>query len=215
VVYEAVSRNLPHITGLKYSSKNEKFSALSLTKPEHGPSLGTFRELSNVVTIHVRRGDFEGHCWALAHFALPYASFNVLPGLPDVYTPDPTDGETKYRLIAHCVPDAKQIANKLHQALAEYKAANPEAGPIDQVFMMTNADDNFIQSTKDELAQIGQFNMITSRQLDLRGPEKFAAMVRLPHHLKSRLTRTHRLWTWKLEFAARYLLAMGCVISGW
>ena len=68
-VYRAVSNNLATITGGKMTPETEKHDNSAPTNGTAVPPLKLYQELSNVVALHIRRGDYEGHCWILRHFS--------------------------------------------------------------------------------------------------------------------------------------------------
>ncbi|EJD55675.1 hypothetical protein AURDEDRAFT_179385 [Auricularia subglabra TFB-10046 SS5] len=171
-VYNAVSRNLPTLTGTKMTHLNEKHAdAASL------PPLRAYKELPNLIALHIRRGDFEGHCWVLAHFAAPYASWSNLPQLPDRYVPDGSTQEGKMRTIPHCIPDPKQVAQRVADLNKEYVAQRPDADKLEYVYIMTNAKQDFLDDVRKELKEVGFPHMLTAKDLQLTQMENHANMV--------------------------------------
>lgn len=170
-VYHAVSNNLALITGNKTVPSSERDPDTSL------PPLLRNAELSNVIALHIRRGDYEGHCGILAYYDAPYAAWNALPSLPDRYTPDNSSEATKQLLIPHCLPTPDQVAERVRRALKEYAVDRPSADPIERVYVMTNADQPWIQELRSALGVHGLNNVVTSRDLILEGTGAIANQV--------------------------------------
>ncbi|KAH7107291.1 hypothetical protein BKA62DRAFT_128354 [Auriculariales sp. MPI-PUGE-AT-0066] len=173
-VYTAVTRNLALITHNALTPTTERHSLAAA--PSADPPLRAHTELARVLALHIRRGDYEGHCWILAHFSSPYASWNVLPGLPDTYTPATSDDD-KSRLIPHCLPDVATMCARVEVVLREYRERNPDAPKIEEVYLMTNADDEFVQEVRRALVTIGLERLVTTKDLALVDAENFANMV--------------------------------------
>jgi len=210
-VYSAVSHNLPRITNNVFTPSTERSPLARLTDPP----LTAYAELSNTISMHIRRGDYEGHCWILRHYSAPYASFNVLPGLPDVYKPPPggenAPDDAKNALMPHCLPDVNTVVGRLKDVVREYAEKNPDKPKLEEVFLMTNANDDFINPLRTELAKIGLPRMMTSKELELRDGEKFASMVSRCNVRPVRDSNwlLSRSLIWKLVFARHSSLATG------
>jgi len=79
--------------------------------------------LSGLLTLHIRRGDFIGHCLNLANWTSRYLAYNKFPGLPDRFSPSPlrSDGqmpEGPVRYHAHCFSDMEQIISRMREVRA-------------------------------------------------------------------------------------------------
>ncbi|KZW02698.1 hypothetical protein EXIGLDRAFT_637291 [Exidia glandulosa HHB12029] len=170
-VYSAVSRNLPLLTAGKMSRENERFSHIveGDVAPVPAP-LHEYKEMSNVLALHIRRGDYEGHCWILAQSSVPYASWNVLLGLPDVYKPDPND---KMAMIPHCLPTPQQVASRVQEVT---KTANLKT-KLETIYLMTNANEVYLEELRVELKKVGHDKVIIQSDLELRDMEKAANMI--------------------------------------
>ena len=129
--------------------------------------------------MHIRRGDYEAHCSLLEGLAAPYAVYNVIPGLPDTYTPNPTNETTKKLIMPHCLPTAQQVIQRVVVVKKDYETQNPGKATLDSVFLMTNADKEWLAELKEGLSAIGLGNVVTWRQLELHDYEKVAGMVRV------------------------------------
>ncbi|KAJ8468278.1 hypothetical protein ONZ51_g9748 [Trametes cubensis] len=57
--------------------------------PATAPSAERYSMLPGLLVLHIRRGDYEGHCAHLARWSSSYLAFNALQGLPDRFAPPP------------------------------------------------------------------------------------------------------------------------------
>jgi len=199
-VYAAVTRNLPLITNNKFTKDSEIVPGgiLDALRP-----LNYHAELSNVISMHIRRGDYEHHCSLLEFQDAPYAAYNVLPGLPDTYTPDTTNRTTRDLIMLHCLPTAQQVIQRVSLIKKDYEKQNSGKATLDSVFLMTNAHEEWLDELKEGLRGMGLGYVVTWKQLQLQNYEKVADMVCVSDCATRRpwSDRPHRLWTWRLASA--------------
>jgi hypothetical protein len=91
--------------------------------------------IDGLLAIHVRRGDFEGHCPFLADTHWDFNGFSAFPEFLDPFTPPPADMEKDavrdfYRL--RCYPSMEEIVDKVEDVRSAH------AG-LRAVYVMTNA----------------------------------------------------------------------------
>jgi hypothetical protein len=109
--------------------------------------------LSGLLALHIRRGDYVGHCRHLAKFSSRYMGFNEFPGLPDRFSPPEvpsagiasTEKLTQYR--AHCFPEIAQIVARVR----EVRTALLPATPLSRVYVLTNGRPEWLAELKDAL----------------------------------------------------------------
>ncbi|KZW02343.1 hypothetical protein EXIGLDRAFT_734488 [Exidia glandulosa HHB12029] len=176
-VYRAVSNNLPILTGNKTTHDTEKFVLPEDDGQLSLPPLKIYKPLHNLAALHIRRGDYEGHCWILRHFDAPYAAWNVIPGLPDTYKPDNSSEDTKSRILEHCLPSPQQVAGRVERAMKDYLAQNPRAERIDHFYVMTNANEDYLTELRTAMGALDFHNVLTWRDLTFVGSEKFAGQI--------------------------------------
>jgi len=114
--------------------------------------------LHGLVALHIRRGDFEGHCHFLQGRAQGYNSWNLLPSLPDNFDPEQFHGDedkTTEHYQRHCWPSIGQIIARLRQV----------ARDVDQVYVMTNGQGEWLDGLVAALKQDGWRRVVTSAEV--------------------------------------------------
>ncbi|KAF7293074.1 SH3 and PX-domain-containing 3 [Mycena indigotica] len=152
--------------------------------------------IPGLLGIHVRRGDYEGHCGFLAAIDCPYNSWNNLgtPGLianaslaaqrwlgfggnVDDTTVWPRlndhldipEGMTrKEAIVYHCLPDVKRIVHK-----AATVRAQSETKRLKTLFIATNGNKEWVAELVQALRADGWEHVATSLDLEL-GVEAYA-----------------------------------------
>jgi hypothetical protein len=166
VVLAAVERNTALITGSSNSPS---------------PSGVKINEYRKTIGIHVRRGDFGDHCAYLARTVPGFASWNLLPRLPDKYrrpNVEIHDPENKHRLkefMNHCWPDIDQMVKRIRQVKQEYESS--KLGTLTGVYILTNGERDWVVQLKNALlnARMGIERVVSSQDLNLvTPPERLA-----------------------------------------
>lgn len=96
-----------------------------------------YTPLPGLLAMHIRRGDFSDHCLHLEKFSSSFNSFNLLPGLPDHFSPPP-EGVSPERTaiyLKHCYPTLEQIVEKV---LAVKADAAARGKTLNRIHIMTN-----------------------------------------------------------------------------
>lgn len=136
-----------------------------------------YAPIKGLLALHIRRGDFEGHCSHLARWRSSFTAFNMIPGLVDKYIKPPVDendlmfedGQKYYERI--CYPNIDQIVEKV----VEIKATEDGKG-LKNVFVMTNGKPPWIAELKAALRKVGVWNHIySSRDITLDWEQKHVA----------------------------------------
>ncbi|KAF8519729.1 hypothetical protein BU17DRAFT_47491 [Hysterangium stoloniferum] len=172
----AVSHNLPIITSTN--------SSATLGSSGHHPSstsLSMTESLSDVLALHIRRGDFEHHCYGIANNGWSYNSWNQLPTLPDKYFAPHSmqDGPELVEFLRHCWPSVEEIVERVRGVKREYERLGG-GRRLRKVYVLSNAKRPWVQELKDALmgAGMGWEGVAGSRDLVLRdGPERMAAQA--------------------------------------
>ena len=109
--------------------------------------------IPGLLAIHVRRGDFKGHCVHLAKWSSDWNAFNSFPEFHDKFD-RPTDGgwgetsEANVELyVRRCYPSIEQIIEKVSQVQKE------AADPLRYLYIMTNGPRSWVEELKSALAQ--------------------------------------------------------------
>ncbi|KAF9046630.1 hypothetical protein BJ165DRAFT_1182183 [Panaeolus papilionaceus] len=157
--------------------------------------ISTETALNNVLAIHVRRGDFKEACLEHAALNSTFYSWNLLPFLPDKFTPpsptsfgsdidrSPTGSikstEAEALYLARCLPGPAAIANKVKQAKEEYtryflehRPGQQERRHLDVLYIMSNDNTQWIDDLTATLRKDGWSRIVTSRDLRLTSEQK-------------------------------------------
>ncbi|EEB99039.1 hypothetical protein MPER_01346 [Moniliophthora perniciosa FA553] len=146
------------------------------------PSLST--PISGLMVLHLRRGDYEGHCHHLAKYASTYNGYNSFPHFPDRFDPSilgmngqEWNDDRAYNELykEHCYPDIDQIVKRVgdirrsvdeRRALAQGSSwldristwlggSTADMHPLRRIYVMTNGKREWLDELKSALAQDG------------------------------------------------------------
>ncbi|PBK80552.1 hypothetical protein ARMGADRAFT_949580 [Armillaria gallica] len=103
--------------------------------PSSSPNL-----MSGVVAVHLRRGDYSGHCLYLSKHGTAYQGMNQYPGIVDRFDPlgfnpsaPPPDNDSYHHYLPHCLPTIPEIVERLNVVRAE----NPHLS-LTKVYLLSN-----------------------------------------------------------------------------
>ncbi|KAH7885775.1 hypothetical protein F5I97DRAFT_1875293 [Phlebopus sp. FC_14] len=143
--------------------------------------IGTSREdpispIPGLLALHIRRGDFEGHCRHLANWNAEWNAFNSFPEFPDKFEP-PTDGDGDHTTqenmdlyVRRCYPTVEQIVARVRQIRNEAKVK------LRYLYVLTNGPVPWVEELKLALAQDMHWaHVASSRDLELTWEQKFVA----------------------------------------
>ncbi|KAF9457792.1 hypothetical protein BDZ94DRAFT_1202166 [Collybia nuda] len=158
LVESALNRNLPIIQpGVrKYLSQD-------------GVLPSTF---SNLVAVHIRRGDFKRHCYRMVGWSANYMGFNRFPQFLDTFNSS-FDEDQHARIqyyLQHCLPSVEQIVEKLRIV----RRANPH---LKEVYVLTNGWRWWLNGLKAALLEDGWDDMKSSLDLTFDPEQKHVAMA--------------------------------------
>lgn len=133
--------------------------------------------ISGLLSIHIRRGDFEYHCRERAKWGSTYMGWLENPELPDHFEVDPatyvqTDETTK-QYMSHCWPTPDEIVAKI----AEVRRTE-EGKSLNRVFIMTNGPTNWVNDLERQITNMGGWKGVSSsRDLSLTPEQKYIAQA--------------------------------------
>ncbi|KAJ7192905.1 hypothetical protein GGX14DRAFT_537686 [Mycena pura] len=126
---------------------------------------------ARMLAVHLRRGDYEVHCHNLAAWGAQYYGWAQLPLLPDkLVLPD---GDVREEaMLAHCLPTAAQLAQRVDEVRRDYVHAGAGAGEgraLDVLYVLTNEAGPWLDELKRVLrdAGAGWDTIVTTRDLRL------------------------------------------------
>ncbi|KAF5360421.1 hypothetical protein D9756_004976 [Leucocoprinus leucothites] len=140
-----------------------------------GSTGGPRNPYDRMLAIHIRRGDYKEACLGLATWNSTFYSWNLLPFLPDKFTPPPggvwgqnTD-ENVAIYMERCLPDFAAIIKKIHDSREDYINARKEGQQriLDTLYVLTNDDSEWVQQLKDALRGESWNVIVTSKDLVL------------------------------------------------
>jgi hypothetical protein len=162
-----------------------------------GSHPGAMKPFDNVLSIHVRRGDFKEACLEHAAENSTFYNWNLLPFLPDTFYPPPTrvdlfplkdktTPENEMLYLARCLPSAASIAQKVQTARTEYLRNSLPSAPgsfvnmdtrhskrlLDVLYIMSNDGTEWLNDLKELLKKDGWTRIVTGRDLKLNAEQK-------------------------------------------
>lgn len=114
-----------------------------------------------MLAMHLRRGDYEGHCEYLATYGANFYGWNQLPSLPDPLTPPPAGVSSEDMAHQRCFPDIDAIVHKARQAQREH------SGYVDVLYILTNEKGAWLNLLLEALKGDGWTTVRTSKELVL------------------------------------------------
>ena len=159
------------------------YSAIRLNADLISPRLGEYHmpnAMGDLMAIHVRRGDFEEHCYRLASSKSDYQGWNMFPALPDKFIP-PGDGidedSVNEMYQAHCWPDFDRIVQRVRDARHDWEA-HPGVSPLRRLYILTNGKEEWIKELKARLQESQEWDSLnSSRDLVLSKEQKYIAQA--------------------------------------
>ncbi|KAH9852578.1 hypothetical protein C2E23DRAFT_188882 [Lenzites betulinus] len=138
--------------------------------------LTRYTRVPGLLALHVRRGDFKGHCFdVLARRSIGYTGFNSFPALPDHWSlsPDVSESE-KHRLYAeHCFPDVDAIVRRVEEV-----RASPAGQELSHIYVMTNGSPAWVAQLKAALRKKHAWaHIASSRDLFLTPEQKYVGQA--------------------------------------
>lgn len=133
------------------------------------------RIMPGLLVIHLRRGDFAGHCRYLAKATSQWNAFNSFPELPDKYD-DQVHADTLLSdyeaAMAHCYPSIAQIVDKVKTVREDSREA------LEYLYIMSNGADSWVTELILALHDLGGWKHIGSnRDLRLTWEQTFVAQA--------------------------------------
>lgn len=134
-------------------------------------------DLKGLLAVHLRRGDFKGHCQNLANKRSGYHAFNVRPDFADQFDIPPggdeggNSDETLAWYMEHCFPDIPRIV----QRVVEFREDAAKQGrTLDRMYIATNGKRGWINALTDALNEAATWKSInTSQDLILDWEQEF------------------------------------------
>ena len=143
------------------------------------PSAYPYTPIPGLLALHIRRGDFEGHCLHFAKWSSRMNGLNQFPEMPDKFEPPLAKGwgeyteEGKEIYLRHCFPDIKQIVQRVEEI-----RVSPAGQGLKNIFIMTNAKRPWLRDLTQALRKTGGWGKIaSSRDLKLSWEQQYVAQA--------------------------------------
>ncbi|TDL18005.1 hypothetical protein BD410DRAFT_512341 [Rickenella mellea] len=140
-----------------------------------------YAPIPGLLAMHVRRGDYIGHCDHLAKWGSHWQGWNTFPEFIDKFEAPPGSGNGEIDATpaarevyqARCLPNHEQIVARV----AELRKT-PEGQGLRSIFVMTNAKSQWASELKSKLMATGGWDkVVTSRDLRLTWEQKFVGQA--------------------------------------
>ncbi|KAJ3515778.1 hypothetical protein NLJ89_g1536 [Agrocybe chaxingu] len=199
------------------------FPSTSPSNEHAASSAGSRRALdpfAHVLAIHVRRGDFKEACVEHARLNSSFYNWNLLPVLPDKFTPRPLPDsiplapgtntpENERAILERCLPSIEAIVQKVMEAREDYstslrrsrsgrkkKKHEPE---LDVLYVMSNDRTEWLHALLDALREDGNWaRIVVNKDLEMNPQQQDVGSP----------------WTWTLAEGQLFSLAMGRLADG-
>ncbi|KAI0789487.1 hypothetical protein C8Q75DRAFT_164637 [Abortiporus biennis] len=122
-----------------------------------------YTTVPGLLALHIRRGDYEGHCNSLSDWGSNWNGFNLFPEFPDQWrTPSGCGGgnttsECRLAYAKACYPTIEQIVEKV-----EIVRASAAGQGLKRIFIMTNGDNEWVGQLKEAFMKAYKWDGITS-----------------------------------------------------
>ncbi|KAI0826561.1 hypothetical protein BC628DRAFT_1319723 [Trametes gibbosa] len=138
--------------------------------------LARYTRIPGLLALHVRRGDFKGHCFdVLARRSIGYTGFNSFPSLPDRWDlpQDASDADRREAYAEHCFPDIDAIVRRV-----EAVRASAAGRGLSHVYVMTNGAPSWVARLKAALRKKHAWaHVASSRDLMLTPEQKYVGQA--------------------------------------
>ncbi|KAK2465485.1 hypothetical protein APHAL10511_002377 [Amanita phalloides] len=138
----------------------EHKSPKSVSESDLKISLPPFPHIDGLLAVHLRRGDYSGHCKGLASWSSEYNGFNRFDELPDKFQVPGGEWSEKLAIyLKHCYPTVSQVVEKV-------SSVREKVTGLKRLYVMTNGDREWVNELIRELGVSKKWEAISS-SLDL------------------------------------------------
>lgn len=146
------------------------------TTPSCAHCIDPYLPLPGLLAVHLRRGDFVEHCENLGHWGASFNAFASFSSFPDPWVPfEGSEEERMSVYMRRCLPTIEQVVEKVEAVRA---AVGSSDGGLQNVYVMTNADEAWLEELKDALRAGGAWERIaTSRDMVWTPEQKYVSQA--------------------------------------
>ncbi|THV07951.1 hypothetical protein K435DRAFT_772286 [Dendrothele bispora CBS 962.96] len=135
------------------------FSSSSSLDKGDSPIVSEAQPISGLLTLHIRRGDFEHHCGNLEEWGAVFSGFSSFPEMPDKLFPEggyKTRQERKDGYRRHCYPSISEIVEQVRRVrkdardhhYADTHASESDYSELKRIYVMSNAPKEWLEELK-------------------------------------------------------------------
>ncbi|KAF7317534.1 hypothetical protein MKEN_00840200 [Mycena kentingensis (nom. inval.)] len=124
-----------------------------------------------MLTMHLRRGDYIGHCPNLIEWGAGYYGWAQLPTLPDVAAGRLQNAGSREEKLDMCLPDVAGVVKRIREVQSEF------AWALDVVYLLTNESGVFLDELVAALRAAGWSTVVTTRDLRLTVEQRDVSMA--------------------------------------
>jgi hypothetical protein len=105
--------------------------------------------LDGLLILHLRRGDFDQHCWNFIEHSCGYNGYNSFDELPDRFSiPSGKSKEESADLyLKHCFPNVAQIVDRV-------KDVKKKVGGLRKIYIVTNRKGSWLAELRAALLKV-------------------------------------------------------------
>ncbi|KAI0717233.1 hypothetical protein C8T65DRAFT_707305 [Cerioporus squamosus] len=169
---------------LAFDLNRDYFLPMDNLEPYLSSSVATtnaerYTMIPGLIVIHVRRGDYKGHCEFLAAHSEDFVAVNAFPDMMDQFSvpSDNMRGRTTsanrelYR--KRCYPTVEEIVQKVVDVLQ-----TPAARGVRRLYIMSNGQLEFLSELKDALLDAAEWDDVaSSRDMVLNWEQTYIAQA--------------------------------------
>ncbi|KAG5653460.1 hypothetical protein H0H81_000229 [Sphagnurus paluster] len=168
----------PILKDFKWSSLVQSTidSNLAVIHPDAPSSTSTSSSssttLNGLIAVHLRRGDFKGHCKYLVKWHAEYMGFNRFPSMLDTFDSSserPPEMHRQY-YMQHCMPEVEEIMERLRAV----RMVNPG---LNRVYALTNGKKDWVVGLKRALLRDGWVDVKSSLDLKMDSAQRHVSMA--------------------------------------
>lgn len=138
-----------------------------------------YTPIPGLLALHLRRGDFDGHCQHLAKWSSAWMGFNSFPSFPDQWVKPEGGGwgetteENMALYMRRCFPDIDQIVARVEEV-----RRHPASKGLKDIYIMTNGKQDWVRDLKAALRKTGGWEKIaSSRDMTITREQKEVAQA--------------------------------------
>jgi hypothetical protein len=150
---------------------------LHLFYPPERKSDLNYDPFQQMMAVHIRRGDYINACIGFAQWNSTFYGWNLLPELLDPFTAPPNQFKSPKAPEDHidfylrrCLPTNEYLLAKIEDSRAAWEAKMGNGVKLEILFVMTNAEQDWIDEFKSSLIRLGKRpwkNIVSTKELVL------------------------------------------------